>query len=271
MKRSRFNIALIVIVILAILGIAAYYLYDIFYCHASYKDNLFRVITTMLVLLGVLIRLLSIKGRKKLAVYEKAYEEELGYAFQNRPSLRKKLLCACRLYDESNYAKALKYLFALLRKTEFERDCIPVLLFMALCYSDADFPDDAINVYHDLLKYDPKNAHAHNNLGSLYISLGKYDMALQHFNKSIECNSYYHVAYLNRANYYFRIREYDNAAEDAKKVLEINNNSVEAASLLTIIFALKNDEENKKKYYHIAITLGEIPEELDAVLDYFLN
>ena len=61
------------------------------------------------------------------------------------------------------------------------------------------------------------------------------------------------------------------AIDDAKKALEIKNNGVEAADLLTVIYALRNDEENRRKYYHIALVSGKSPEELDEAICYFLN
>ena len=88
---------------------------------------------------------------------------------------------------------------------------------------------------------------------------------------SIEVNPENYFAYVNRANYYFRIEEYDNAIVDAKQALKIKNNGKEAASLLTIIYALQNDEENKKKYYHISITSGKRPEEMNEALKYYLS
>ena len=78
-------------------------------------------------------------------------------------------------------------------------------------------------------------------------------------------------AYINRANYYFRKGEYDPAITDAKQALEFKNNGVEAASLLTVIYSLRGDENNKKHYYHLAITSGKRPSELDQAIEYFLN
>ena len=57
---------------------------------------------------------------------------------------------------------------------------------------------------------------------------------------------------------------------DAKQALAIKNKGVEAAGLLTIIYALHGDEENKKKYYHIAITSGKKPEDLNAAIQHYL-
>lgn len=271
MKRKASNIIWIAIVILLILGIVAFYVYDVIWAKTPYTKNLFRAIAIICLLLGTLVKLINGSGRKSLEVYEKAYENELGYAFKNKPLQRKKLLCACRLYDESNYKKALKYLFQLLREVEFERDSIPVLLFIALCYEDAGVISEAIKVYYDLLKIDPNNPQVHSNLGTLLMDEGDFETALKHYDKSIELKPNNYFAYINRANYYFRINEYDNAILDAKQALEFKNNGVEAASLLTIIYALQGDEEGKKKYYHISITAGKNPQELNEAIQYFLN
>lgn len=271
MKRKNSNTIWIAVIILLMVGIIAFYLYDVIWLKNPYTKNLFRTAAIVCLLLGALVKLIYGSGRKSLEVYEKAYANELGYAFKNKPFQRKKLLCACRLYDESNYGKALKYLFQLLQEVEFERDSVPVLLFIALCYTDAGVTEEAIKAYYELLKIDPKNSQVHSNLGGLFIQEGDFETALKHYNKSIEFNPKNYFAYLNRANYYFRINEFENAISDAKQALEFKNNGVEAASLLTVIYALQGDEENKKKYYHISITSGEKPEDLNEAISYYLH
>ena len=271
MKRKNSNTIWIAVIILLMVGIIAFYLYDVIWLKNPYTKNLFRTAAIVCLLLGTLVKLIYGSGRKSLEVYERAYANELGYAFKNKPFQRKKLLCACRLYDESNYGKALKYLFQLLQEGEFERDSVPVLLFIALCYTDAGVTEEAIKAYYELLKIDPKNSQVHSNLGGLFIQEGDFETALKHYNKSIEFNPKNYFAYLNRANYYFRINEFENAISDAKQALEFKNNGVEAASLLTVIYALQGDEENKKKYYHISITSGKKPEDLNEAISYYLH
>lgn len=271
MKQKTLNTILVVVVVLLIAGILGFYLYDVLLLKTPYSKNLFRVLAVVFLLLGTLVRLAGRTGRGSLAVYEKAYADEIQYAFKDRPFQRKKLLCACRLYSESNYGKALKYLFRLLRQAESERDAIPVLLFIALCYSDAGLPDDAIGAYYDLLKLDSNHARVHNNMGRLLVNKGDYETALKHYNKSIELQPKNYYAYVNRANYYFRDNQYEEAIADAKQALEFKNNGVEAANLLTIIYALLDDEENKKYYYHISVAAGQRPEELNDAIEYFLH
>ena len=271
MKKKTSNIIWIAVVILLIVGTIALYLYDVIWVKTPYTQNMFRTLAIIFLLLGTLVKLINGSSRNSLDMYEKAYANELGCAFKNKPFQRKKLLCACRLYNESNYRKALKYLFQLLHEVEFERDSIPVLLFIALCYTDAGVTSEAIKVYYDLLKIDPNNPKVHSNLGGLFIVEGDFETALKHYNKSIELKPDNYFAYVNRANYYFRKNEYNNAIMDAKQALEFKNNGAEAAGLLTIVYALLGDEENKKKYYHIAITSGKNPADLNEAIQYYLN
>lgn len=271
MKRKNANTIWIVLIVLLILGIVAFYVYDVLVTKTPYDKNLFRTIAIVFMLLGTLVRLTRGQGRRALEIYEKAYEEELGAAFDHKPLLRKKLLCACRLYNESNYKKALKYLFQLLQEAESEKDAIPVYLFIALCYTDGGAPAAAIKPYEELLKLDPDNAQVHSNLGLLYGRKGDYEMALAHYNRAIALDPFYYSAYANRANYYFDIEDYPHAIEDALTALEVKNNGKEAASLLAIIFALRGDEENKKKYYHIAIASGYKPEQLNNAIEHYMH
>lgn len=271
MKRNGTVTVWVTVVAALMAGVVALYVYDVAANGTPYTQYLFRMLAVVCVLAGTLVRLLNGTGRKSLAVYERAYEEELGYAFQNQPLWRKKLLCACRLYNESRYEKALKYLFDLLQKAEFERDAVPVLLFIALCYTDAGAPAEAIRAYQELLKADQNHALAHSNLGLLFMAEGDFAAARRHYDASIALLPENYYAYLNRANCLFRTGDYDGAIADAEAALTHKNNGAEAASLLTVLYALRGDEENKKKYYHLALTAGRSPEELNESIRHFLS
>ena len=260
--------SLIVALILAVIG---FYLYDVIANGTPWDQHIFRTIAIVAMLLGTLVRLYGTAARRNLDFYEKAYAEEIGFAFQDSPLKRKKLLCACRLFNERNYAKALKYLAQLSNEAQCQRDLIPVLLFAALCYSNSNVTKEAIKIYYDLLQLDPNHAQAHSNLGYQLMKEGNYDEALKHFNKAISVKPKDYYAYSNRADYYFDLEQYDLAIADAKYALELKNNGREAAGLLTIIYALLGDEENKQKYYHVALTSGETPERLNQAIKFYLS
>ena len=273
MKKNKTNIIIAAVIIAVIIGLAAFYIYDVVYNKTPYDENLFRILAVICMLIATVIRVLKTGyGRRTgLDEYEKVYSDDIGFAFQNKLMQKKKLLCAIRLFHEKNYRKALKYLYELLKECEFDRDTAVVLLFIALCYANAGYTEDAIKVYYELLKIEPNNARVHSNLGLQLMNSGDFESALKHYNKSIELKPDNYFAYVNRANYYFRRNENDNAVADAKKALDIKNNGIEAANLLAIIYALKNDEENKKKYFHIAITSGKNPDELNEAIQFYLN
>ena len=265
MKRKKLYM---IIVILLIVATAGFYVYDMFVLHSGAFKNPFRPLALICLLVGVLLRT-SQGGRKSLSIYEKAYDKELKGAFQDRPFLRKKLLCACRLYNEANYHKALKYLAQLYKDASSDSDKKAVLLFVALCYTDARVPGEAIKAYQELLNYAPANVQAHNNLGLLYFGEGDFETARYHYDKAIHFDPDHYYTYINRANYFFRTEAYDLAIEDCNQALAIKNNGVEAASLLTILYAMRQDEENKKKYFHLAITSGKKPEDLNEAIRYY--
>lgn len=271
MKNKIVKAICVTLVILLILAMVAVYFYEVLVLKVPYTENLLRSLMVVCAGVGTLIKLCAGTGRKSLLVYEKAYADEIGTAFKNEPRLRKKLLCACRFYNESNYKKALKNLYDLLREAEISKDKVPVLIFIALCYTDANLPQEAIKAYNELLRIDPGNAQAHSNLGMLYVHAGDFAQALAHYDRAVELKPDHYYAYSNRANYYFRIQDIDAAVADARKALEIKNNGREAAALLAIIYALQGDEENRKKYFHVAIASGQDPHELKQAIEYYKN
>lgn len=270
MKKKVLPIILCCIIVLLMAGTIAYYVYDIYVNGTPAEENIVRVLAIVVCAIGALVKLFAPQRRRSgLEVYEKAYEKEIGQAFINNKPMRKKLLCAIRLYNENKYDKALKNLAALLKDAESDRDRVSVLLFIAICYSDAGFTEDAIKAYNRLLQLDYRHAQAHSNLGLLYDHEGNYDMALQHFKKSIDIEPQNYYAYANRANCYFRQVDYANAEKDALKALEIKNNGKEMTSLLAIIYALENNEEGKNKYFQMSVNNGQNPDELKNAVEFF--
>jgi tetratricopeptide (TPR) repeat protein len=222
-------------------------------------------------LIASIIRLSRGVGRKSLEVYDRAYADEIGDAFLDDPKKRKQLLSVCRYYDEASYTKALKLATRLVKQTREPCNLVPIMLFIALSLSEMGIYSEAKEVYLRLLELDPDNAQAHSNLGLVYKDDGDIDSAISHFNRALEIDPKSYHAYVNRANCYFTLQGYENAITDAKRALAIKNNGREAASLLTIIYALLGDDDNKQFYYHIAISAGEDPGDLYSAIDHYLT
>jgi len=65
MKRKHTKTAFIILLLLMIVGIVAYYCYDVFVAKTHYMENLFRTLALVFLLLGTLIRLTAGGGQKK--------------------------------------------------------------------------------------------------------------------------------------------------------------------------------------------------------------
>ena len=273
MKNKKLQTLLIIFVLILILGVIAYYFYEVFYLKTPFNKNLARLFATIFVLIGTMIK--TSKGgrrkRKPLKIYEEAYKEHLGTAFENQPRYRNQLLNACRLYDESNENKSISLLNKLLDYAVTSADYAAIWFFLGLCYTDLGLSSKAIESYRKSIGYDSSHASAHSNLGQLLSKEGDFELAIQHFDKSIEVQPSNYYAYTNKASAYFKLGDYEKAIEIATNALECKNNGAEAASLLTILYALIGDEENKKHYYHMAITSGKSPESMNLAIQYYLN
>ena len=263
-KIAVFN-AVIVLFAVILIGI---FVWGVITGESSFSKAFPRVAVTLASSVVALVRLNSGAGRRlSLDMMEASYKEEIGDAFSDRPALRKKLLCALRLYNESDYSKAMKYLVYLLKRSEGASEYTTVVFFIALCYTDAGVYPDAIHAYKKILEVEPSMAVAHSNLGLLYEGLGEYDRALESFGMSIAYKRDNYYAYTNRAGCYFKMGEDALAREDALRALELKNNGREAAGLLYILCSLAGDVEGKDKYLRIAVGAGASREALDFAVE----
>lgn len=249
-------------------GLIGFYVWDVAFNHTPITQNLFRFLTIEFLLLSTLLRMFGALGRQDINFYEKQYQEEIGSAFQDN-ILRKKLICAIRLFNEDNYMKALKYLNELKSNCKTPDEYKSVYLFAALCYSELGAVYPAIAEYRELIKNVPDYSRAYSNLGMLYEECGDFKNANLNFKKAIELKPNNHLAYNNAAHCYFKQHDFDNAIKFANNALEINNNFRNSLSLLAIIYYLLNDNDNCEKYFQMAVASGENSEELKELFELY--
>lgn len=243
------------------MGFLLFFIWDVGFNNTPITKNLFRFLIIEFLLLSTLLRISGTLGRHDIEFYERQYKEEIGDAFKDS-ILRKKLICAIRLYNENNFRKAIKYLTELKRDCKNPDDFKSVYLFTALCYTDLGAVYPAIEEYRELIKNVPNYYTAYSNLGMLYEECGDFKNANLNFMKSIELKPDNHFAYNNAAHCYFKQHNFDMSIQLANKALEINNNFKQSLSLLSIIYYILKDNENCEKYFHMAVSAGENAEEL---------
>jgi len=100
----------------------------------------------------------------------------------------------------------------------------------ALTYGKKGQHDQAIADYNKAIEINPGYAMAYYNRGSAYaIGTGQYDQAIADYNKAIEINPGYAMAYCNRGRAYAIGKgQYDQAIADYNKAIEINPRFISA-------------------------------------------
>ncbi len=103
-----------------------------------------------------------------------------------------------------------------------KNDLIRVDNFFNLAFSSSD-PRIQIELYKNVLKLDPANKHAMNNMAVGYNNLNDPKNAIIHLEKAINIDSNYFQAYANRAQAYNLLDEYKKAFDDADKAIKIES------------------------------------------------
>ena len=120
----------------------------------------------------------------------------------------------------------------------------------------------AINLYNEILKDNPFNRDAHNNLGVALQALGEHKKAITSYEKAIEIDPNFANAYSNLGNALNLLSEFKNAITCYEKAIEINPSFTSAYNDLGQIFKkLKNNEKAKDCFEKsLQLKLNEHPE-----------
>ncbi len=257
-----------VVLILVMVAVAVFYVYDIAVNRTPPTEHLFRTIAIECLCIASLIRTFG-RQRKSLEFYATEYADILSGAFEDQPLWRNKLLCAVRLYNEDRCEKALKYLADLKERCHSGQDLYAVLLFGALCFTDLNADEQAMKLYQELINRELATSRVYSNLGQLQNRAGEYEKALQSYQYALDYDRDNAYAYNNIAQAHFQMHELEQAIPYAEKALEINPKMHQASTLLAIIYDLLDDRSNREKYFHIAISSGRDPKELKEAMAFY--
>ncbi len=104
---------------------------------------------------------------------------------------------------------------------------LPFLLFLLFSFrtiAQNTTWRNQISLYTYILKYNPKSARVHNNLGMAYADKKDYDTAITHYQKAIKISDTYPQNHHNLANAYKEKGKYKEAILEYKKALSIDPN-----------------------------------------------
>lgn len=113
-----------------------------------------------------------------------------------------------------------------------------------------------INNLQQLLKKDPDNPLAHNNLGFLYYRVGEYGSAVKAFETAIEKKPDFPEAYCNLGLVYFNLGRYQMAVDYFERAVELNPTMADAYSSLGHIYQLTGQDEKARQTLETALKLN---------------
>jgi len=99
----------------------------------------------------------------------------------------------------------------------------------------------------------PENPKAHNNLGTFYFKQDRVQEAILHFDKSIEIDSTYGVAWMNKGVALSRIGEYNSSIQSLQAALMYSPDNWEAYEKLGTVYMRSGDLGRAKDAYLQAI------------------
>jgi len=263
------RIICIILVILLMFATLGLYLWGIVMNGDAPSDKLLQFLAIEFSALATLIRVIKGTGHKRrnLSFYERHYADQLGRAFENDPKIRRQLLEAIRLYNENKFDDAIENLLQLKRCCRNTQDRQAVLMFTALCYSDSNQSEKAISEYEKLLEENPYHNSALGNLAILYMQQGNYAAAEPLYQRAIDAAPEEGLGYHNLASLYYRMNDYDRAIDLFQKALEKKHTLYQAAATLSIIFALRGETQESRKFFEQAVTNGQNAQNLRTTID----
>ena len=228
------------------------------------------LLTYILALFGV-IRKRSVFDYK---IYEDKYKDIIRNAFESDKRSYHRLMKAIYLYNAQKYEDAIKLLNKLKPMCINYQDNSVVLMFKALCETEANQNHNAVASYEELLKIDHSNSLAWSNLGLLYSQINRTDLAENAYKKALAYDKNNAFAYNNIAIFYINNGEYEKGLESAMEALRINNKMYQALSAAALCHAHLGNKEEAYKYCKMYGTNGgsgsngkRLKENIDRILN----
>ena len=117
--------------------------------------------------------------------------------------------------------------------------------------------EDAIQNYDKAIELDSNvNSACYYNRGTAYFSLGKFEDAIQDYNKAIDLNPNDDLSYSNRGNAYFSLGKFEDAIQDYNKAIDLNPNDESVYYNRGVAFIYLNEYEKAIENLSKAIDLN---------------
>jgi len=242
--------------ILVLGGAAAAIVYEVFFAE---EMNMRMVVKASTVLLTYLLAIFGVIRKKSVfdyTIYEDIYKDIIRKAFESDKRSYHRLMKAISLYNDDKYEAAIKVLDKLKPMCINYQDYSAVLMFKALCQTDAKQYHNAVATYEELLKMDHSNSRAWSNLGLAYTRINRTDLAENAYHNALAYDKNNAFAYNNMAVFYLNNGEPEKGLECAMEALRINNKMYQAISAAALCHAHLGNKEEAYRYCKMYGTNG---------------
>ncbi len=145
-----------------------------------------------------------------------------------------------------------------LRRTSYIK-FLPVFLKTSFIIMFKGFNEEVLRIYRETIEKAPGFLDLYISLGRIYHKLGKYEDALCEFKMAIWLDSCNLKAYYYLCQVYEEMKDYDNAIETCKKLIELQPFAADFHCKIAQYLYLKNELQEAITHYQIAVTLNPKP------------
>ena len=252
--------------VVAIVAAIAVCLFEIFVLSNATEHSLFWLVALSASVITFFVKL-AIKENKELAAVEKDYSKEIAFAFKYDKKNRIKLLRAIKFYNNGRYLRCLKLLNKIYDNSDDLPDRQAVELFTALTCQEIDDTENAIQAYNGVLRVNPLNVTALNNLAAIYSSANNFDRAIYYAKYAINVGED-PFSYVTLSTAYLKKFDIEEAIDSAIRALELKSDLAAASNTLAVAYSLENNDLSKE-YIKKSIALGVNREKILSVIEYY--
>jgi tetratricopeptide (TPR) repeat protein len=175
--------------------------------------------------------------KKILSVLENAeVYYNMGYIYTAQGNYDEALLCLRKAAQiNSAFARAYRMMGQVYIKIGMPKEAEINLQKAADLYMDKDMDENAESILLQVAELNPNTLNVYNSLGIIYRKQGRYDLALEQYQRAIKVDAEDEHIYYNLSRVYLVMKDFAKASHALKKALEFAPDFTEAKDLLNSI------------------------------------
>jgi len=134
---------------------------------------------------------------------------------------------------------------------------VPINVTLGMIYSGTGRYNDAVNQFNRAISKDPSNASAHRGLAKSYILLKRNEEAESTFKKAIKLKPAYWAGYNDLGVFYFSNEDYEEAIEQFKMVIELTPDNYRGYNNLGGIYYMLERWDDARDMFEQSLSIKE--------------